>query len=166
MLSWSDVEGELVEAVKLFWRMPSGRGRWPFASDGPWSLITRLDRAGSAMEAWRQEQDDTRERAKDPAASVPLTAEEVTWMEKRLSWLLRIRDEDRKLVELALRQQAAGAERIDWLAIKARLSAEIGNKGLYRRYSRAIGALTQALNAEAESAGAGANAAGLVSGAA
>lgn len=152
-LSWSDVQEELVEAVRMLWRMPGG-GRWPFAGDGPWHLITRAARAGSAMDVWRQEQDEVIRDRSRPLSAVPLTAEEVTWMEGRLAWLETVGERDRKLVVLVLRQLAAGAQRIDWGRVKRKLGAEIGNKGVYRRYSRAIEGIAVTLNRRMESAAA------------
>jgi hypothetical protein len=35
------VEERLIEAMRLWWRSPGG-GRWPFASDAPWHLMTRV----------------------------------------------------------------------------------------------------------------------------
>jgi hypothetical protein len=37
------VKERLVEAMRLWWRSP-GEGRWPFASDAPWHLMTRRTR--------------------------------------------------------------------------------------------------------------------------
>lgn len=148
MLEWWQVRDELTEAVRLSWRLPRpvrlGRTR---ASDGPWHLITRLDRAGSAVEAWRQEQDEVREQRARPLATVPLTAEEVDWMEARIDWLALIDDRDRKLVWLAVMQLASGAANIHWLTIRRALPAEVSRVGLYRRFVRALQRLAADLNA-------------------
>src|SRR4051794_25298419 len=40
------VQERLVEAMRLWWRSPGG-GRWPFAGDAPWQLMTRRTRIES-----------------------------------------------------------------------------------------------------------------------
>jgi hypothetical protein len=148
LMTWLDVERELVEAVRLHWRLPGQGGSWPFAGDGPWHLVNRVDRAGSAMDVWRQEQDEAALRSADRRlSSVPLTSDEVDWMEERLAWLLRVQDADRKLVELALKARAAGSTRIDWARIRSKLPIEVSKIGLYRRYSRAIQRIAEGVNA-------------------
>jgi hypothetical protein len=161
MLSWSEVERHLVEAVRYYWRSDrralSGPGGRPggFATDAPWRLLTREGRAEAGqmavMDLWRIEQDEAVKDAKlrGLASSVPLTSEEVTWMDGRLAWLLLVPEADRKLVEVVVKAKARGAERIEWTRIRSRLPSDIGNKGLYRRYVRALQALARALGVEA-----------------
>jgi hypothetical protein len=105
----------------------------------------------AVMDLWRIEQDEAVKDAKlrGLASSVPLTSEEVTWMDGRLAWLLLVPEADRKLVEVVVKAKARGAERIEWTRIRSRLPSDIGNKGLYRRYVRALQALARALGVEA-----------------
>ncbi|HEY8593295.1 MAG TPA: hypothetical protein VIL42_10600 [Sphingomicrobium sp.] len=154
MLKWQEVEEELVQAVRFYWRSgqraaaaPNGRPGG-FATDAPWQLMTREGRAdGAALQVWQQEREaeavrEMRNRPQD----LPLTAEQVTWMEGRLSWLLLVGDADRKLVELAVKAKAGGAGRVDWARIRAKLPIEIGRVGLYRRYVRALQGVAKALD--------------------
>lgn len=163
MLSWQDVEDDLVEAVKLSWRLPSGGGS-SFASDGPWYLLTKLarasaaasDRPGSAeWELLRNEIDAQQVKdQRNETRTVPLTAREVDWMEGRLAWLLLVPEHDRKLVWVVLVQIATARGRFSWSRVRAKLQenrrwreVSISNRGLGARYSRAIAAVTKALNA-------------------
>lgn len=152
-MNWTPqkVRDELVEAVRLSWRLPSASAHVTsaWATDAPFHLISRLDRAGSAIEAWRQEQDEVRERRGRALGAVPLTAEEVDWVHSRLDWVTLVGDEDRKLVRLAIGQLARTGNRVDWSAVKLELPREISHKGLYRRFIRALQALAKALNARA-----------------
>lgn len=165
-LSFEDVEAELVEAVRLSWRLPGG-GASCFASDAPWYLMTRAarasagasDRAGAAeWEALRNEidQQQLRDLRNSPRTS-PLTAREVDWMEARLAWLLRVPERDRKLVWVVLVQIASARGRFSWRKVREKLEEnarwrEVGvsNRGLGARYSRALAALTRELNRLAE----------------
>lgn len=153
-MNWEEVRDQLVEAVRLSWRMPAG-GFEPssFATDGPWRLLTRGVRAEAGgmawMELWRALQDAAKADA-SRLRTVPLTAEEVTWMEQRIEWLLLIQERDRKLVWEGLWQLARGRSSIDWGVVRAMLPVEIGRKGLYRRFVRALQGLAQELNSEAQ----------------
>lgn len=153
LLSWKDVEAELIEAVQMSWRLP-GRGRWPFAGDAPWHLMTREARADGQFEAWRQErEDDLVREMRNAPRTVPLNSEEVTWMEGRLGWLSFAAETDRKLVEVVLVQKAAGKGRLSWSRIREKMMrspAWLGiagsTRGLGMRYSRAVQAVTIAVN--------------------
>ena len=85
--SFSDVEDGLVEAARL-WRRSPGGGRWPFASDGPWHLMTRATRAGSTIDAWRVEIDEI--ALKPEPATLPLTRAQIAARDAASAWLLLI----------------------------------------------------------------------------
>jgi hypothetical protein len=158
LLSWKEVEEQMVAAVRMLRRLPSG-GRWPFASDGPWHLITREARAGQ-WDGWRQEIEAAEVRElRNVARTVPLTAEEVDWMEGRLAWLLAVPERDRALVATALTHHAFAGSRIRWAAIRAQLAAnrnwrEVAgsDRGLGQRYARAIARIAAWLNGSDRSA--------------
>lgn len=143
MKSWSEVEAALVEAVRMLRRLP-GEGRMPFATDGPWHLISRRNRAEGDLQAWLQEREAEAVREeRNRARAAGLTAEEVTCMEATLSWLEHVAERDRKLVVLALQQLASGAARVRWSAIRrdlvsSGLAAEVGDRALGMRYSRSL----------------------------
>lgn len=152
MKSWGEVEAALVEAVRMLRRMP-GEARMPFASDGPWHLISREARAEGDLQAWKQEREaeavrDERNRAR----SGPLRAEEVTWMEGVLGWIEWVGERDRKLVVLALQQLAGGAARVRWSTVRRGLASagvadEVGDRALGMRYSRALQGVARQLSA-------------------
>lgn len=165
MLSWKEVEEQLVAAVKLSWRLPSG-SRSAFATDGPWLWLTQVARASAGVsdrpgaaewEAWRQEIEAQQLRdLRNNTRTVPLTAREVDWMESRLAWLLLVPESDRKLVWVALVEIAAARGRISWRRIRAKLEenrrwreVSVSSRGLGQRYSRAIATVTKAVNAAA-----------------
>jgi hypothetical protein len=152
------VQEELIEALRLLWRLPSG-GREPsrFATDGPWQHLTRAVRAEAGkmamMELWRIEQEEAA-RAGRALQHVPLKAEEVTWMNERLEWLDLAPERDRKLVFEAVWQLARGQAKVSWTRIRKRMLAHpawrdvaVSPKALGQRYSRAIAAIAMTLNA-------------------
>jgi pantothenate kinase type III len=49
-------------------------------------------------------------------------------------------------VVLALTERAAGRRRTDWARIKRMVGLDAGNKGVYRRYTRAISGIAKRLN--------------------
>ena len=152
ILSFCEVQAELVEAVRMLARMP-GEGRMPFATDGPWHLISRRDRAEGDLQAWQQEREAEAVREeRNRARASGLTSEEVTWMETTLGWLEDVAERDRKLVVLAIQQLARGAARVRWSAVKADLvaagvAADVGDRALGMRYVRALRGLAARLSA-------------------
>ena len=124
-------------------RMP-GEGRMPFATDGPWHLISRKARAEGDLQAWLQEREREAVREeRNRGRSADLTSEEVTWMDRTLAVLERVDERDRLLVVLALRQLAAGAAQVRWAKVRAGLVASgvadvVGVKALGMRYMRAL----------------------------
>lgn len=166
--SYDEVEGQLVEAVRLSWRLPSS-GSSAFASDGPWHWLTQIVRASAAVgdrpgaaewEVWRMEIEQQRLRdARNATRTSPLTSREVDWMESRLAWLHLVPESDRKLVWVALVHIASNPGRISWRKIRARLEenrrwreVSISNRGLGQRYSRSITAVARHLNAQCKAA--------------
>lgn len=142
--SFSDVEDGLVEAARLWWRSPGG-GRWPFAGDGPWHLMTRATRAGSAIDAWRVEIDEI--ALKPDPAPLPLTRAEIARRDAASAWLLLIPEEgDRRLVAMGVVMKAATGRRIDWVRMVKLWGAQATTDALRKRYSRAITAVARALS--------------------
>jgi hypothetical protein len=147
------VQDRLVEAMRLWWRSP-GEGRWPFAADAPWHLMTRKTRIeagglkGRELQLHIQAEDaeETR-RWQGRERSGPLSRDDVAIRDEATEWLGLVGDDSRKVVVAALQQLAAGRANIDWRRVKVALGIEIGTKGVYRRYARAITAIATALNA-------------------
>lgn len=142
--SFKEVEQRLIEAMHL-WRRSPGEGRWPFASDAPWHLLTREVRAGSRDEAWRNEIDDV--RANPQTRSLPLTRAEVAMRDQASDWLKLVEEADRRVVVLAILDQANG-RRVSWLHMLPKVGLRLGADGLRRRYSKAIERITKSLNAQ------------------
>jgi hypothetical protein len=146
--SLTDVEEAMVEAARL-WRRSPGGGRWPFASDGPWHLMTRATRAGSAIDAWRVEIDEI--ALKPDPAPLPLTRAEIARRDEASAWLLLIAGEDdRRLVAMGLMMKARTGKRIDWVRMVAMVGGLTGvpatTDGLRKRYNRALGAVARVLS--------------------
>lgn len=148
------VQERLVEAMRLWWRSP-GEGHWPFASDAPWHLMTRQTRVtigiegglkGRELQLHMQAEDSEEAKRREGRDDVgPLTRDDVARRDEASSWLTWIAADARKIVVLATTQLAAGRTNIDWSRVKRATGAEIGNKGVYRRYSRAIQTIAQRL---------------------
>jgi pantothenate kinase type III len=65
-----------------------------------------------------------------------------------------VAEDSRRIVVLALTERAAGRRRTDWARIKRIVGLDAGNKGVYRRYTRAIAGIAKRLNAGLAKAGA------------
>jgi hypothetical protein len=78
-----------------------------------------------------------------------LSRDEVALRDEATEWLSWVGDDARKVVVATLAQLAAGRTNVDWTKVKRSIGVEIGNKGVYRRYTRAISAIAGRLNGEA-----------------
>lgn len=130
--TFDSVQERLVAAMVLWKRSPGG-GSWPFASDGPWHLVT--------FELYGPDVD------KDaPLRPMPLTRAEVEERDQVSEWLRLVPDRDRRLVILGIAQLASGRARIDWMGLRRPMGVAMGADGLRMRYSRAITAICKSLN--------------------
>lgn len=138
ILTFAEVEARLVAAIEL-WRRSPGGGRWPFASDAPWHLMTRETRLG-----------DYDARGGDleapPPRMLPLSIAEVAMRDQASAWLALIDERDRRLVVLAVTELARGAQRVPWNKLRRAMGLMLGAGGLARRYERAIGGVCRAVN--------------------
>jgi hypothetical protein len=116
-------------------RSPGG-GKWPFAKDAPWHLMTRTTR------------DDARETAQWQGRERPrpLTRDEVDRRDETTEWLTFVQADARKVVVAGIAQLASGRTNIDWRRVKWQVGAEVESKGVYRRFTRAITAIVKRLN--------------------
>lgn len=174
-MEWSYVElrRQMIEAVKMSWRMPGcGLGGSSFATDGPWYLMSAKTRAAAAVgdrfgayadfESARQEiEDQAVKDMRNSSRTVPLTTEEVDWMNERLGWLEMVPEKDRRIVVVTLCHMAGASGRISWKRIRQTLNKNrhwrtvaISDRGLGARFSRALAALCSQLNARKISAAA------------
>lgn len=134
-LTFEAVEARLVEAVRLCWRISGGH--WPFAKDGPWSLIQK--------DWWDWDARDER-----PIPRMPLSRIEVAERDEAIGWLRLIADDaDRRLVVLAVTQLAKGGDRarVSWLKLLKPMGKTHGADGLRMRYGRVLNGLTVRINA-------------------
>lgn len=132
--SFADVEGRLVEAMRMWWHV-EGAG-WSFASDGPWHLI-RDDRT------WDWDNDKW---ADAPMPKLPLSHEQVRRRDEATAWLRHAPERDRRLVVLGVRALAAGRKRVPFRALLRPMGQRTGAEGLRKRYSRAVTCICNALN--------------------
>src|SRR4051812_16360430 len=97
------VQERLVEGMRLWWRSP-GEGKWPFASDAPWHLMTRRTRLSAGMvkgmEMTRLLQEDDAEetrRWQGREKPGPLSREDVAMRDEASEWLTWVDERDRRL---------------------------------------------------------------------
>lgn len=129
------VQDQLVQAVEYQRRLPRGDGAWPFASDGPWHLIVK--------DWW-----DWGAHDEKPLPMVPLTSDQIAMMWATLEWLQHVPSaDDRRLVGMALRNLAAGRKTVPWTKLLKPMGVKRGAHALRKRYSRALSAICEALNA-------------------
>ena len=136
------VRQALTETIEL-WRRSPGDGRSPFATDGPWHLMTRSDAAGD-YDA-RGGFDTSSDVAMRP---LPLSRAEVGQRDQVSEWLRHVgKPEDARLVVLACSYYARGYQQVPWRKIRRRMGVDRGEFGLRKRFERAVGAIAEALNA-------------------
>jgi hypothetical protein len=151
------VEERLIEAM-LLWRRSPGGGKWPFAGDAPWQLMTRATRIeeggfkGRDRQLRMQAEDaEEAQRMEGRERWGALNRDEVERRDEASEWLGWIGEESRKVVVLALTQRARGGDQVDWARIRLQLGLTIGRFGMYRRYTRAITAIVKRLNGNGSS---------------
>jgi hypothetical protein len=147
----------LIDALMLWKRSPGG-GKWPFAKDAPWHLMTRRTRLSAAdykqgreLQLHMQARTTRKPSAGKGARSRgPLSRDEVARRDEATEWLTWMAEDARRVVILALAQLAQGREAIDWRRVKAalgtardrqqgRLSALFaGDSGVAERLNRAL----------------------------
>ncbi|MFN7028405.1 MAG: hypothetical protein ACK4PC_03470 [Sphingopyxis sp.] len=137
------LEAQMVEAVRLSWRLrdPVGRGS-PFASDGPWHLMQRDMRAGD-YDARGGDMEEA------PAPREELDAVDLAQIDAAAGWLQMLLDRparagqtsaasDGAIVAAVLRQKAAGRTQVDWSAVLRVTGLARGKGALRFRYERAM----------------------------
>jgi hypothetical protein len=139
--SFDLVREALVEAAVL-WRRSPGDGRWPFASDGPWHLMSRDVQAGD-YDA-RGGFDTSSDVAVRP---MPLSRAEVEQRNRVSEWVLMVpAPDDRRLLALCLEFHSRGYTQLPWGRIMGRMGVRRGKDGLQKRYRAALRAIAEALN--------------------
>ena len=145
LLTFAEVEEQLIEAFRLWLRSPGG-GKWPFAGDGPWHLV-RDD--GSAQAAWDERVNEHKMGAERPRP-LPLSRDEVGRRDRVSEWIRFAPERDRKLVSLVVEWKARTGKDPKWARIRLQLikagEPAISARGIGMRYSRAITAIARALD--------------------
>lgn len=141
--SFDLVREALVEATVL-WRRSPGAGRWPFASDGPWHLMSRDVNAGD-YDA-RGGFETSSEVGLRP---LPLSRAEVDQRDRVTEWMMLVPSEaDRRLLAICLDHHARGWQQLPWNdRIMPMLGVKRGKDGLAKRYRAALRAIAEGLNA-------------------
>jgi hypothetical protein len=124
-------------------------GRGPWATDGPWQLLTDDIRAGGTWEAWRQRIDLDRAKVSQGSSErriMGLDSDQVARRDEVTEWLLLVPEADRQLVMAAIWQQARTGQRIRWASMLAVVGQDRGKEGLRKRYQRALTAVADRLN--------------------
>lgn len=133
------VREALVEAT-LLWRRSPGGGRWPFASDGPWHLMTREASKGD----YDARGGDLEEVAVRP---LPLSREEVDRRDMVSDWMMLVpAAADRRLLAVCLSFHATGYTQLPWAKIMRFMGVARGQDGLAKRYRAALRAIAVGLN--------------------
>lgn len=137
LLSFDDVQDRLVEAIDVRLRS-QGSGYWPFASDGPWHLIQR---------DWEQLVNDALQGRDAPLRRRAPSRAELAAMRVRLEWLMLVaKDDDRRLLVVALTKLARGHAQVPWRALVEDRPRWRAPDALRMRYGRALSALTMRVN--------------------
>lgn len=136
-----DLVREALVETAVLWRRSPGGGRWPFASDGPWHLMSR--------EAFDYDARGGFDTSSDVALRpLPLDQDEVAWRDLVSEWIMIVpAADDRRLLALCLDFYARGYRQLPWRRIKRAMGIAHGEAGLRKRFERAVGAIAQGLNA-------------------
>lgn len=136
------VREALVEATVL-WRRSPGEGRWPFASDGPWHLMSRDVAAGDydARGGFNSSSDVA-------VRALPLSREECDQRDAVSEWMMLVpAAADRRLLAVCLEFHARGYQQLPWAKIMRFMGVARGKDGLAKRYRSALRAIAEGLNA-------------------
>ena len=129
--TFADVEARLIEAAAL-WKREESKG-WPFAGDGPWSLI-------------RKEWSDWDARDPKPIKLGPASRAETGRRDEASRWVAEhVAEKDRRLVWMVLAIKATGRQ-VDWARVVRAMGLVRGIEGVRKRYSRSVHRVAKALN--------------------
>ncbi len=137
---WSfDLVREALVETTVLWRRSPGGGRWPFAADGPWHLMSR-----DVQSDYDARGGDLSEVALRP---LPLSREEVARRDMVSEWLMLIpAAADRRLLATCLEFHARGYEQLPWSRIMPMMGLSRGKDGLQKRYRASLRAIAEGLN--------------------
>ncbi len=137
---WSfDLVREALVETTVLWRRSPGEGRWPFAADGPWHLMSR-----DAQSDYDARGGDLTEPVLRP---LPLSPEECDRRDTVSEWLMLVpAAADRRLLATCLEFHARGYTQLPWSRIVPMMGLARGKDGLQKRYRRALRAIAEGLN--------------------
>lgn len=136
LLTFNDVEARLVEAMQFLWQLPDRERGWLHVK-ASWPDVLR--------HTWFGDYGDTDPDAPEP--KLPLSRAQIAAMDEALGWLDPVPVDDRKLIGLALRRLAAGADQVPWAKLIAPMGVNHTNGDALRmRYERAMGDVTRRVN--------------------
>lgn len=136
--SFADVEERLVQAVLVMRRLSDREAGW-LRAKACWPDIVRernmgdYDARGVDMEA-------------PTLRPLPATRRDIAEMEEAFAWVLAAKEQDRRLIALAIGTLARGEKRIPWMQLRKPMGIKLGANGLRMRYERAMHLVTKASN--------------------
>lgn len=136
--SFEDVEERLVQAVLVMRRLSDREAGW-LRVKACWPDIVRernlgdYDARGGEMEA-------------PTLRPLPATRRDIAEMEEAFAWVLAAKEQDRRLIALAIGALAQGEKRIPWMRLRKPMGIKLGAHGLRKRYERAMHLVTKAAN--------------------
>lgn len=140
--TWDEVQASLVEAMLLWRRMPDADARFGLS--------------GRISSVWRQFIRDGELRAlvdavtEEPRALPPSRAD-IARMYEATDWIVHVGERDRPMFMMVINHLAFGNGRAPWQDIWNRVGrGRPGPDGLRKRYSAAITAIANRLNAASE----------------
>ncbi|WP_411340324.1 hypothetical protein V6U71_21545 [Sphingopyxis sp. J-6] len=137
------LEAAMAEAVRLSWMLSDRTGSSPFASDGPWHLMTRDARAGD-YDARGGDMDDA------PAPRDTLSVVDMALIERLGGWLSLLARRPRRgreradavsdgaIVAAVMRQYATGRSQVDWGRVLKAVGLDRGKGAVEKQYGRAM----------------------------
>lgn len=143
ILTFDEVEGRLIEAVRVAWRQPDREAGWLHVKSA-WPDIVREHCLGDYdARGYLGNSSDV------PLRPASLTRAEVLAMEEAFGWLVGVDldAEDRRIIGMALGALAAGRKRVPWAQLLARLGRKRGRDGIRKRYTRGLAKICNAANA-------------------
>lgn len=139
------VEERLVEAMRLWRRMPDRERGWQHVRALWPELKHGVENRNVGGEISQREATAEPPKTRRPAP----TRDQIAEMEEAGEWLGLVAERDRRLVALALAAKAGGREAVPWQALWERLGrGRPGPRGLQQRYDRAIAGVAMRLNGD------------------
>jgi hypothetical protein len=141
MMSFADVEGRLVEALRVMQRLGDREAGW-LRVKASWPDIVREDGRGD----YDARGGDIGLAVPPPLRPLPATRRDIAEMEEAFAWVLAAPERDRRLIALAIGALARGEKRVPWGKLLRPMGLKLGQHGLRKRYDRAMHLVVKAAN--------------------